>query len=239
MSKVAVGQRLAEARGGMTQEEFAALIGVHPNTQGRYERGDRLPDTEYLNAASAKADLNPIWVLRGEGSRSFLQSAGGDPDPSWSRRGVSFSAREPRPRYDLGSDEFVFLPHYDARAAAGHGALVDDKPSSRRWAFERAWLAKEVGVAPDRLFLINVAGDSVPELHDGDVVMVDRGDIERVRGLIYVFVLDGHLYIKHLVMEGETLVITSRHGTQRVQMRDNPSLRIIGRVLGRPRFDRL
>lgn len=232
----------------MTQGEFAELIGIHENTQGRYERGDRLPDGKYLNAASSHADINPIWLLHGQGPRSFLEASGGEPDYAiWTKRGIGMardaraqSAKQRVADYEVnGSDEFAFIPHYDARAAAGHGALVDDQPSARRWAFERSWIAKEVGVPPHRLILINVAGTSVPELHDGDVVMVDRGDIERIRDSIYIFVLDGHLYVKRLELQGEELKITSRHGSEVINLRENPSFRLIGRVVGRPRFDRL
>lgn len=239
----AVGARIGEIRGRSSQEVFGAELGVHENTLGRYERGERLPDAEFLAALATKRNISTHWVLygvppqklsdtvnpeivRAEFWKTYSRGLAADP-------GVADSARA---EYIADAD-LVFLPHYDVRAAAGAGALVDDKPGARRWAFDRTWLAQEVRVPPHRLVLINVTGDSLDELHDGDIVMVDRGDIERIREGIYVFELDGQLYVKRLSMHGKQLLLSSRHGTEPLQ--ENPSFKLIGRVVGRPRFDRL
>jgi transcriptional regulator with XRE-family HTH domain len=62
-----MGSRLREERKrlGMNQTDFAKAIGVHLNTQSRYEKGDRDPDTAYLSAI-AKAGVNVAYVLTGE-----------------------------------------------------------------------------------------------------------------------------------------------------------------------------
>lgn len=60
------GTRLKEERKrlGMSQTEFAAAVGVHLNTQSRYEKGDRTPDATYLDAIkSVGVDLG--YVLSG------------------------------------------------------------------------------------------------------------------------------------------------------------------------------
>jgi len=46
------GNRLREERKrlGLSQTEFAKAVGVHLNTQSRYEKGEREPDTAYLSA---------------------------------------------------------------------------------------------------------------------------------------------------------------------------------------------
>lgn len=46
------GDRLREERKrlGLSQTEFAKAAGVHLNTQSRYEKGEREPDTAYLSA---------------------------------------------------------------------------------------------------------------------------------------------------------------------------------------------
>lgn len=47
-----IGQRLREERKrlGLSQTEFSRTVGVHLNTQSRYEKGEREPDTAYLEA---------------------------------------------------------------------------------------------------------------------------------------------------------------------------------------------
>lgn len=59
--------RLREERRrlGMNQTEFAKATGVHLNSQSRYEKGERAPDTTYL-AALAKVGVDLVFVLTGE-----------------------------------------------------------------------------------------------------------------------------------------------------------------------------
>src|SRR5579885_338975 len=60
-----VGQRIGELRGRESQGAFADAIGVHVNTLGRYERGERLPDAEFLSALAARRDISTHWLLYG------------------------------------------------------------------------------------------------------------------------------------------------------------------------------
>lgn len=48
-----------------SQEEFGVLGGVNRNTQGSYERGDRNPDSAYLEAVAA-AGADVLYVLTGK-----------------------------------------------------------------------------------------------------------------------------------------------------------------------------
>lgn len=72
-----IGQRLREERKrlGLSQTEFAKAVGVHLNTQSRYEKGEREPDTAYLDAIRrAGVDvpyvIGPNAGVRVEGSMS-------------------------------------------------------------------------------------------------------------------------------------------------------------------------
>jgi DNA-binding XRE family transcriptional regulator len=59
----AVGARIAEARGRRTQAQFAELLGVAEGTLGRYERGERLPDSEFVIAMVERANISSHWLL--------------------------------------------------------------------------------------------------------------------------------------------------------------------------------
>lgn len=50
MSNISKRLREERKRLGLSQGEFADLIGIHRNTQARYERGEREPDTAYLDS---------------------------------------------------------------------------------------------------------------------------------------------------------------------------------------------
>lgn len=61
-----IGERLREERKrlGLSQTDFARLAGVHLNTQSRYEKGEREPDSSYLERLGNEGvDVN--YVLFG------------------------------------------------------------------------------------------------------------------------------------------------------------------------------
>jgi len=62
-----IGERLALIRGDRSQASFAAEIGIHKNSLGNYERGNRTPDSTVLEKLM-QAGYNANWVISGEGS---------------------------------------------------------------------------------------------------------------------------------------------------------------------------
>lgn len=63
-----IGERIKELRGTIPQDEFSKRIEVHKNTVGRWERGERSPDSADLNKIlTTFPDINPTWLLTGEG----------------------------------------------------------------------------------------------------------------------------------------------------------------------------
>ena len=68
----AFAERLREERKRlhMNQTEFAKATGVHLNTQSRYEKGEREPDTTYLSAL-AKIGVDMAYLLTGEHGRDL------------------------------------------------------------------------------------------------------------------------------------------------------------------------
>ncbi len=249
----------------MTQEEFASIHGLHVNTLRRYESGERSPEPEFLNGLTERfPTLNPVWLLTGHGPKvrpEILADATDDERNRYfsavspeekasfdrivdgvSRLGTMLEARQDAKGYS--ADNFALIPLYDVRAAAGHGALAEDRDAAEHWAFSRAWLSREVRVAAERLKLVTVAGDSMePDLHDGDVVMIDVGDVESLREGVYVFSLGGHVYVKRLVLHNEHLIVISRNRDlfppmAISTMRENSTFHLIGRVVGQPTFRR-
>lgn len=75
-------ERLKEERNrlGMNQTDFGEGCGVTKQAQLRYEKGERKPDSEYLNKAHALG-VNVAYVLTGERGNATTVgrvSAGGD-----------------------------------------------------------------------------------------------------------------------------------------------------------------
>jgi transcriptional regulator with XRE-family HTH domain len=61
-----IGDRLREERErlGLNQQDFGALGGVARNAQSRYEKGERAPDTDYLEALR-QSGVDIVYVLIG------------------------------------------------------------------------------------------------------------------------------------------------------------------------------
>lgn len=98
-----------------------------------------------------------------------------------------------------GAQEFVQVPLYDVRAAAGFGAFIDDRPSAEALAFRRDWIERQVGARVADLSLVYVVGDSMePILSDGDVIMVNRAERSVRQDAIYVVRIGDALLVKKL-----------------------------------------
>lgn len=211
---------------------MAAKAGIPIQTYKKYESDKITPGGDAL-AGLGLLGIDLTWLLTGRGGDEMGLAR------AWSAN----LQRQMNEEYQ-STETFVLLPLYDVRVSAGHGALAEDRPSTELRAFSRVWLSREVGVAPSRLRLVTVAGDSmVPELHDGDEVMIDVGDVEVLREGVYVFYLDGHIYVKRLALRDAHLMIISSNRSagepqQLDALRGRDTFRLIGRLVGQPLFRR-
>ncbi|MCA4074592.1 peptidase [Pseudomonas kurunegalensis] len=97
---------------------------------------------------------------------------------------------------------FVLIPHLDIAASMGHGkAAPTHIEVIRDMTVHLDWLRMQ-GLSfskIDNLAIITGDGDSMlGTFADGDALLVDRGISEVRTDAIYVFTLDGDLYIKRL-----------------------------------------
>jgi phage repressor protein C with HTH and peptisase S24 domain len=132
----------------------------------------------------------------------------------------------------LEAPKLLTVPVLDTAASAGPGAVGEDRRSAAGLGFSEAWLKRLRGHGgQEGLSVIGVRGDSMlPTLSDGDEILVDEADRERLRDGIYVLRVDGALLVKRLVREGGDFAVKS----------DNPladpvdlsgGVDVIGRVL--------
>lgn len=255
--KEAVGRRLREFRKHLklSQDAFAATLDVSKRGIQDNESGSNMPSGELLRALHRQG-LNLGWLLDGEGvmltsertslSNSSLSNDGGYTRPAGSTELTTGdgSPAQHRVEHDIDIAEYAFIPYYDVRASAGFGAFVQGGEATRSLAFDRKWLAAQVGVSWHRLALIPVVGRSMePDIHDGEIVMIDRGDIERLSEGAYVFELDDGLFVKRLSLRGDRLVIESSNADyppiEVSTLRDQPHFKLHGRVLGSPMFKKV
>lgn len=103
-----------------------------------------------------------------------------------------------------GSD-YVLIPTLDIGASAGPGALNDGEIPVATLAFQSSWVRTIASGRPEALSVIRVEGDSMlPTLADGDQIVVDTDDRERLRDGIYVLRTDDALLVKRLSVNPAT-----------------------------------
>jgi phage repressor protein C with HTH and peptisase S24 domain len=238
LDPITIGARIAEARGRRTQAEFADVLGVHEGTLGRYERGERLPDAEFINLMSARADINPLWLLYGDEPRGFMDAAERKPLAA-SGSAADRAKRLGAARVEQPRAGYVYLPLYDVRAGAGAGTIVDGEPVVDALAFKEEWIRQELRTTPEDLRLIYVSGDSMePDLRAGDIILIDHTDTHASREGIYVLRLDDALLVKQLQrLPGGMLRVISRNSAYEPftiplkQLEEPNGFAIIGRVV--------
>ena len=64
---MSIGDRLKALRGDSSQGDFSQRIGFHKNTVGKYERGERTPDVDFLRTVCERLSVSPDWLLWGQG----------------------------------------------------------------------------------------------------------------------------------------------------------------------------
>lgn len=184
----------------MSRDVMAEALGIGKTTLQRYENNEREPDTTFLYRLSklAKVDLN--WLICGDEGVSLHTKVNNEA----TKVCVDTHGRA----VDL--DEFVFIPRYNLRASAGHGAITDGEKPLFTMAFRKYWIDNFLRIDPRNLSVISVKGDSMEGvLNDRDVILLNHEDTAPGAGL-YVLRIDGELIVKRVQrMPGGKLEISS------------------------------
>ena len=112
----------------------------------------------------------------------------------------------------VAGKDFSTVVRYDAAIAAGGGYFNYDAEPTDYLAFSKKWL-KANHINPANCILLNVEGHSMaPNIHDGDLIMLDRSRISIRKNKIYGFVDgDNGARVKRLEVskDGEVLLLHS------------------------------
>jgi phage repressor protein C with HTH and peptisase S24 domain len=130
--------------------------------------------------------------------------------------------------------DYLSVPVFDLRAAAGAGALAEDRDPAGHLMFREQWLRR---MASDihRLFVLEISGDSMWEtLHDGDHALVDPSQTNPRREGLYVIRIDDMLQVKRISMHPVTKLLTVKSDNPAYRSFDNikpDEIAIMGRVI--------
>lgn len=215
IAKTPLGQRLTSVRqavGYPSRKPFADVLGVHPETLGGYERGDSIPDLDFLQLYKQRFSVFLDWLITGEGQMFtpndaisiaprvdslILDPASGSGSFLYhAAQHLTESKDEGVLPATLQKADFVNLPQYDVRASAGRGLIpINEMPVSQT-AFERSFL-RSLGGAPDFCFMMWSTGDSMfPTIHDSALLIVDSSQTVVDHGRIYVFAVGNAVLVK-------------------------------------------
>ena len=133
------------------------------------------------------------------------------------------------------ANDYVLIPTLDIGASAGAGALTDGEVSVATLAFQSNWIRTIASGRPEALSVIRVEGDSMlPTLADGDQIVVDTDDRERLRDGIYVLRTDDALLVKRLSVNPATRrlsIKSDNHAYPSWDDCDPATVAVIGRVV--------
>jgi hypothetical protein len=150
---------------------------------------------------------------------------------------VDYGARAvmSRPGLVQRGEDYVLIPQLSVGASAGDGAEPGDETPLAVLAFKATWVREIASGRADALTVIGVQGDSMlPTLADGDQILVDTADRERLRDGIYVLRTDDSLLVKRLSVNPATRRLTIRSDNDTYPSWDDldpAGVQVIGRVI--------
>jgi len=133
------------------------------------------------------------------------------------------------------ANDYVMIPYLNVGASAGSGAVTEGEVPVAVLAFQSQWVRTIASGRPEALSVIRVEGDSMlPTLADGDNILVDTDDRERLRDGIYVLRTDDALLVKRLGVNPATKRLMIRSDNEAYPSWDNcdpAEVSVIGRVV--------
>jgi phage repressor protein C with HTH and peptisase S24 domain/DNA-binding XRE family transcriptional regulator len=130
--------------------------------------------------------------------------------------------------------DYLSVPVFDLRAAAGAGALAQDNEPAGHLMFREQWL-RRMSSDIHRLFVLEISGDSMWEtLHDGDHALVDPAQTNARREGLYVIRIDDMLQVKRISMHPVTKLLTVKSDNPAYRTYDNiqpDDIAIMGRLV--------
>jgi hypothetical protein len=140
-----------------------------------------------------------------------------------------------RPDLVRSQGDYVLIPRLDVGASAGSGRETGPETPLAALAFQSHWVRDVASGRPEALSVIGVEGDSMlPTLADGDQILVDTDDRDRLRDGIYVLRTDDALLVKRLSVNPATRRLTIRSDNDAYPSWDDcdpAAVTVIGRVV--------
>jgi phage repressor protein C with HTH and peptisase S24 domain len=205
------------------QSALASFLNIRKASVTGAKQRDAFP-AEWALRIAGEYDLSTDWIMTGKGP--MRREGGGSEVDRVEEAGVPYKL----------SNDYVEVPRYDIKAAAGAGADIQSEQIVDHLAFKRDFIRDKLRVRPDKLALINTIGDSMePTILADDLLLINL-DINHTTGDgIYILQGDMGLQVKRVQsMIGGGLVIKSdnpRYDALNVGLDQLDLVHIVGRVV--------
>lgn len=202
------GERLRKLRDSksLTQRDVAQALGVATSSLQRYEDG---------------------WLPKGDAIISLARFFGCSTDF------LLLGQIDAAPQ--LASESgMIYIKKVNARLSAGNGSLETSGDVHGWFAFREEWVIARG--RPSSMVLMDVYGDSMePDIHGGDMVLIDESKKELIAGAIYAIAIDHEILIKCIDKLPGKLVLRSKNPSYdpiEIDLSlEGQYIHIIGRVL--------
>ncbi len=195
-----------------TQTALAEALGVNRSAITQAKVRDAVPHKWILTLAR-HCSLSPDWLEFGKGR----------PRPSVSPAAPT----EEKPV------EMIFVPKVAAKLCAGGGSFEHGAFPVAEHPFPRAWLAR-MG-RPSAMVFMDVVGDSMePDIHDGDMVLVDQSVQRPVPRAVMAVGVEDAVFIKRVENRGAGVRLLSDnpdYSPMELYGDELETFRIIGKVV--------
>ncbi len=205
-----------------SEAAFAKAAGLSQSGFNRLMRQGGFPTLPVLIAIAEASGCNIQWIATGKGPVRAEDTADGH------------CLCHDTLGNPVDLSEFVFIPRYNLKAAAGHGAAVAGESPMFSMSFRRYWVENYLRIDPKDLSVLSVKGDSMEGvLNNKDVILVNHADTAPTSGL-YVLRLDNDLIVKRVQkLPGSKLKILSANEVYEPFVIDMNSPEVDFAVIGR------
>lgn len=219
-------ERLKIVRGSQSQANFASALGITLSSFSRYERGESVPDLEFIQKICSKFDVFPNWLISGQGPMRPEEN---------SKQSALDELRKKTDEIIGKPEDLIMIPLVEAVLSAGGGSFETSAITKRDYAFRREFIQRKGN--PNDMVLMRVSGDSMePDVLNGDVVLIDQSKIRIAPGQIYAVGFDESIYLKRIdSLPGKVILKSANPAYPPVELDTRGDLsghfRVIGRVL--------
>lgn len=206
LDHAAIGRRIRQLRNeslGLSQEAFAALLGVTRGAVGNWELGKGIK-FENLTKIAMILDQPVEWIATGRGDGpigDFRQSTTKDKSPAKMQLVSSYDPDFDKKAYNReywSPSTPGAIPEIDVKLGAGQGAIGEvislehggERIAGHRviaeWVMPDDFVTQELGSSRKSTVVMEVIGDSMsPTYLPGDRVVVDLSQTDHVSDTVY------------------------------------------------------